>query len=204
MQQQQLQLSDAPVLVQTAYKGIVFSLTLSAIAHPILLVFKFFFPQLDFVGQVWFYVLLGVLWAPALIALIAGYISIIRYPDLSQYIRVREPIISIKESFVWPLLGCALIFVGFLASLSAFGGEFNSLTIALFYIGVTLTFNGYLLLSFDRNKHVVTSTFLDITLWFGIVLVPLYLPALFWGNINLRMKQRRLAEQEYRAEPSEL
>ena len=178
------QIGDLATTPRLAYRGLMLSLAMAAIAKLAITVLTAFIPNLDPADQNWFWWLLVAIWSPALFALMCGYISIIRYPNMSKFIQVREPLITTHDSCIWPILGFALMFTGFFASLVTFDAETIRFKIACVYMGLTMFFGGYILAFYNREKNVVIATFLDITLGFGIVLAPIYFPALLLGHLN--------------------
>jgi len=188
-------ISDLPTIPKLAYRGLPCSLVLAGIATLVLNTLNVFLPNLDPGNQVWFIPLLGVIWFPALVGLCCGYLSIIKYPELSKFIRVRDPIITTTDSFVWPLLGILLILIGLTFAFSAFENHPIGARIGSTYMGITFMFNGYLLSSYDRDKNIVTATFLDITRLFGVALAPIYFPALILGYWNYSRRKPKQVSQ---------
>ena len=187
-----LQFNNLPLVSKVAFWGIVTSFALQAFLKLLFFLIDLAVPAFDPLDQFWFFPLLIVIWLPFLVALMCGYFVVIRYPYQSQAIKLQEPLIENRDSPVWILLGLMLMLVGSMMGLAAFDADSVYLLVAMVYIGMTLIFAGYCLAYFEREKNVVIATFLDVTLRFGIVLAPLYFPALIIGAVNYRRFQRSI------------
>jgi putative effector of murein hydrolase LrgA (UPF0299 family) len=153
------QIRDLPAVPRFAYRGLMLSLALAGIAKLVIVVLTAMIPNLDPASQNWFWLLLLIIWSPALVALVCGYVSIILYPNMSKFVRINDPLITTRDSCIWPLLGMALMFVGFFASMSAFEVETIRFKIATAYMALVLFFAGYVVAFYDRTKNVVIATF---------------------------------------------
>jgi hypothetical protein len=188
----ELSQEELPWIARWSFRGIAFSFLLAMLARICLYLVQLGIPQLQVKGQVWFYVLLAVIWLPAAVGLICGYVTIIRYPYMSQAIHIVEPLFSNRNSILWRFLGITVLSLGLLvfpATLTV--GNIKEMAFMI-YFGITIAFVGFLIAFYRREKHVTVATLLDVTFGFAVIFVPFYLPALIIGSIRNRRFQRSL------------
>lgn len=190
---QEYLISDLPLAPKIAYWGLVVSMVLAVFFNFVFAILRKAFPGFDVADQGWFIPFLCVIWTPMILSFLCAYYSIIRFPDLSRFVRMTSPVMTTPNSCIWPLLGQVMMLVGFVAFFFLFDDEqpLWGGRLASGYLGIVLFFNGYLLGSYVREKNVVIATFFDTTQWFGVILVPIFIPALILGRLHLNRMERR-------------
>lgn len=172
----------------------VISLVMAAIARLALYLIQMGNPAFNVKGEIWFTVVLIIVWFPAATAIVCGYFTIIRYPYLSQVVRNLPPMFTNANSCLWRFSGGMIMFFGASMFLAFMAAENAYEILMICYVGSSLTFVGFLIGFYRRDRHITIATFLDVTFGLGVFFMPFYLPALIIGAFRNWRFQRSLVD----------
>jgi len=169
--------------------------------------FGFFGPRIDFLAMI-------ALWAAVVTSLCVAYYVIIRYPYLSLVETTDGDVFSkyyaTESPRIYKILNLAALGVASMVILSLLQNGKDEvldqlkLAYAVLLLGCLL-FTAFL---YDPISHPTTSTFLRATVGFGVLVFPLFLPALIIGGFRCRQlldstEREGSRWQKRRGEPSE-
>jgi len=183
-----IEYSKLPKVIRWGNWGILISLAGLVIGGAIFKIVNLFFP--GFLGNgipPWLWPILILIWTPGALGLLVSFYSIARYPYLSMATDGGDRIISSSRSPIWTLLGVVFYLIAPLQLLVALANS-NSLWefFGFTYLSLVLFFAGFLMANYRRERHITIATFLELTFRVGVVLFPLYIPAILIGSIRCR------------------
>ncbi|WP_237227995.1 hypothetical protein [Rubinisphaera sp. JC750] len=192
----------AAFLVKLIRGGILFSLLIAFLGRLIVRVIQQKLPHLLDGGAL--EVMLPVIWLPAVAAIVLSFYTVIRYPGFLPEHRIFTGRFNPVPRF-FAGGGCLLLACFFVPFLFSETVQQASLVMKIFTLGLTCAFayGGFLIFTFDPDKHRVTASLLEQTFGLAIPLILLYLPALILTRMSYRSWQPEEIEEPIGPETTE-
>ncbi len=179
-----------PWSVRNSRRGVILSAIGLGVGGLLVNIVDIFVPIKGNGMPVWMWPILITIWLPGVLGLGIGYYAIMRYPYISLVCQLNSPRLTtgwlkVLLAIIFYVLAAGLTYL-FLAILIWSPKKDISGVLSILYFLVECWFVGFMFFPYHSDRHPTIATFIHLSCGLGVILVPLYIPAIVIGTLRCR------------------